>query len=200
MTDLNMSVGLLKLTSCFKGKEDSMTIEISEKGSEAFYKEVVNVVVQYRYILKNHNHKLGDYFKQYKILLTAGAVILGILVLMMVFWGTNTPDAVIAIALAIVLLFCALFYGNLNKMLKSMLQDNRTSVLTLDENGVELSKGNTQTVRIGWDNVACIRQYKESLNFVSADQTGFVISADKRYADSILAWLKENRPEAEVIA
>ncbi len=41
-----------------------MKIEISEKGSEAFYREVVNISAQYRYILKNHHHKLKDYFTQ----------------------------------------------------------------------------------------------------------------------------------------
>jgi hypothetical protein len=41
-----------------------MKIEISEKGSEAFYSEVVNISAQYRYILKNHHHKLKDYFTQ----------------------------------------------------------------------------------------------------------------------------------------
>ena len=41
-----------------------MKIEISERGSEAFYREVVNISAQYRYILKNHHHKLKDYFTQ----------------------------------------------------------------------------------------------------------------------------------------
>ena len=41
-----------------------MKIEISEKRSEAFYREVVNISVQYRFILKNHRHKLKDYFTQ----------------------------------------------------------------------------------------------------------------------------------------
>ena len=43
-----------------------MKIEIKEKGSEAFYKEIVNISGQYRYLIKNHNYKLKDYFKQFK--------------------------------------------------------------------------------------------------------------------------------------
>ena len=38
-----------------------MRIEITEKGSDAFYREVVNITAQYRSILKNHRHKLKDY-------------------------------------------------------------------------------------------------------------------------------------------
>ena len=66
-----------------------MTIEINEKGSEAFYREVVNISAQYRYILKNHHHKLKDYFKQFKILLMLGTVFLVLLLLMAAFWGID---------------------------------------------------------------------------------------------------------------
>ena len=41
-----------------------MKIEITKQGSKAFYREVVNISAQYRYILKNHHHKLKDYFTQ----------------------------------------------------------------------------------------------------------------------------------------
>ena len=87
----------------------------------------------------------------------------------------------------------------LNKMLKSMLADSRTSVLSLDETGVELNKGGSQIVKLGWDNIAVVRVYQESLTFVSGDRTGFVISAAKKYSDEILAWLREHQPSVEVV-
>ena len=61
-----------------------MRIEISEKGSDAFCREVVNITAQYRSILKNHNHKLKDYFRQFRLLLVLGAAVLVILILMAV--------------------------------------------------------------------------------------------------------------------
>ena len=79
-----------------------------------------------------------------------------------------------------------------------MLADSRSSVLSLDETGVELNKGGSQIVKLGWDNIAVVRVDKESLTFVSGDRTGIVISIAKEFADEILAWLRENLPTAEI--
>ena len=176
-----------------------MKIEISEKGSEAFYREVVNITSQYRFILKNHHYKLKDYFKQFRILLILGAAALVILILMATFWGVKPFDYAIMAALGIEVVLCVGYLYVLNKMLKSMLADSRTSVLTLDETGVELNKGGSQIVKLGWDNIAVVRGYQESLTFVSGDRTGFVISAAKKYAYDILAWLREHQPSVEVV-
>ena len=175
-----------------------MTIEITEKGSGAFYKEIVNVLAQYRLILKNHNHKLKDYFKQLKVLIAAGTIMLVLLGAMMIFWGAKSLDIVAEICLAIAVIMSAAYLMNLNKVLKSLLDDVRTSVLTIDEDGVELRKEDSQTVKLAWNNIAVVKKYKESLNFVSANQSGFIISVDKRYSGDIENWIRENRPETEV--
>ena len=161
-----------------------MRIEITEKGSDAFYREVVNITAQYRSILKNHNHKLKDYFRQFRLL---------------VFWGVDPFDYAIIAALIIEVIMCAGYLYALNKMLKAMLADSRSSVLSLDETGVELNKGGSQIVKLGWDNIAVVRVDKESLTFVSGDRTGIIISAAKKYADEILVWLRENLPSMEVV-
>ena len=176
-----------------------MTIEINEKGSKAFYTEIVNVLAQYRFILRKQNYKLKDYFKQYKKLAAAGLIILVILALMMIFWGANTLDIVAASVLSLTVIICFFYLISLNRILKSLLNDSRSSVLTLDENGVELQKGDSQTVRIGWRNIAVIAAYKESLNFISADQTGIVISVDRRYASDIIGWLKDKQIQVEIL-
>ena len=176
-----------------------MKIEISEKGSEAFYREVVNITSQYRFILKNHHHKLKDYFKQFRILLILGAAAMVILILMAIFWDVNPFDYAIIAVLGIEVVLCVGYLYALNKMLKAMLADSRTSVLTLDDTGVELNKDGSQIVKLGWDNIAVVRVYQESLTFVPGDRTGIVISVAKKYAGEILAWLRENQPHVEVV-
>ena len=84
-------------------------------------------------------------------------------------------------------------------MLKAMLNDNRPSVLTIDDTGVELNKGESQIVKLGWDNIAVVRADRESLTFVSGDRTGIVISVAKQYTREIPAWLHENQPKMEVV-
>ena len=176
-----------------------MRIEISEKGSKAFYREVVNISAQYRYLLKNHHRKLRDYFKQFTILLILGTAALVILLLTAVFWGVDPFDYAIIAALGISAAMCAGYLYILNRMLRAMLADSRTSVLSLDDSGVELNKGGSQIVKLGWDTIAVVRVFQEGLTFVSGDCTGIVISVAKQYADEILAWLREKQPSVEVV-
>ena len=176
-----------------------MTIEINEQGSEAFYKETVNVAAQYKYLLKNHQAKLKDYFKQYKKLLILAAAVLLVNVLMIVFWGADTFQLVAAGALLIVTLMCAAFLASLNKACKSMMADGHSSVLTLDENGAELAVAGKQTIRMAWENLAVVRVFQESVGFIPQSGAGIIISVDKKYAADILAWLQINQPAVETV-
>ena len=83
-----------------------LKIEIKEKGSESFYREVVNFQAQYRFILRNPARKLKDYFKQFRTLLILGSVFLVALIFMSIFWGARTLDYAIMAALAIAMAMC----------------------------------------------------------------------------------------------
>lgn len=179
--------------------DKDMKIEITKQGSKAFYREVVNISAQYRYILKKHHRKLRDYFKQFRILLILGAVFFVILLLMAVFWGVDPFDYAALAILGTAVILCAAYLFMLNRMLTSMLTDPRASVLSLDDCGVELNKGGSQIVKLGWENIAVVCVYQESLTFVSGDRTGLVISVTRQYADEILAWLSANQPSVEVV-
>ena len=73
-------------------------------------------------------------------------------------------------------------------------RNSNKSVLTLDDDGVELKNESTQTVRIARGNIAVIRTFKESLCFIPAAGAGVIISVNKKYADEILDWVRENWP------
>ena len=176
-----------------------MKIEITEKGSEAFYREVVNITAQYRGILKNHHYRLKDYFKQFRLLLILGAAILVILILMAISWGAKPFQYAVIGALGIEVVMCAGYLYVLNRMLKTMMADSGTTVITLDDTGVEFNKLGAQIIKLAWDNIAVVRVFQESLTFISADRKGFVISIVKQYADAILTWLRKNQPSVEVI-
>ena len=176
-----------------------MKIEVAEKGSEAFYREVVNISAQYRYILKNPHRKLKDYFRQFTFLMILGTVFLVLLLLTSFLWGFDPLDYAIIGILAIAIAMCAVYLHLLKRTLRTFLSDPRTTVLSFDESGVEFNKGSSQTIKLGWDNIAVVRVYQESLNFVSGDHTGIVISCAKRYAGEILAWLRANQPTVEIV-
>ncbi len=176
-----------------------MTIEINENGSEAFYKETVNAAAQYAYILKNHGYPLKDYFKQYKNLLIISGIFIVILAVMGTLWGMDSFMIVALALLLIASLLAGAYLLRLTKMVKGMMAGKHRSVLTLDESGVELNVAETQTVKIAKQNLAVVRLFKECLCFIPAKGAGVVISVDKKYADQILGWIRENWPDAEVI-
>jgi hypothetical protein len=94
---------------------------------------------------------------------------------------------------------CAGYLYALNRMLKTMMADSGTTVITLDDTGVEFNKVGSQIIKLAWNSIAVVRGFQESLTFVSADRRGLVISIAKQYAGEIPAWLRENQPSVEVI-
>jgi len=176
-----------------------MKIEIREKGSDAFYREVVNAAVQYRSIQKKHDRKLADYFKRYRRLLILCAAMVVLLAVTSALWGLDTLDVVLIALLSFEAILCGAYCHSLNKLYRTMREDTRASVFTLDENGVELNKADSQILRIGWNSVGVVRRFSESLCFFSADPTGMIIAVNKQYEPQIAAWLRENRPDVEIL-
>lgn len=174
-----------------------MTIEINERGSEAFYKETVNAAAQYRYLLKSRNYKLKDYFKQFRTLVIASLAVFAVNTALMILWGAKNYQIAVSAVLLIAALMSVVYLASLNKAYKTMMANPHKmdkSVLTLDDDGVELKNENTQTVRIAKGNVAAVRTFSESLCFIPAAGAGVIISVDKKYADEILGWIRENWP------
>ena len=77
-----------------------MTIEIREKGSKDFYEETVNVISQYRGLIKKPEMKLRDRFKTLKIYIILCAALVVMLALMGIFWGMDTLTLVGIVFLA----------------------------------------------------------------------------------------------------
>ncbi|MBR2098943.1 MAG: hypothetical protein IJ926_04590, partial [Firmicutes bacterium] len=92
------------------------------------------------------------------------------------------------------------YYSALKKLRKRMMDDKRTSILTLDENGVELNKEDEQVVRIAWDNLAFVRIYGECIGFVSKDVSGLIVFVERRYEDQVIPYVRETAPGVTIIS
>ena len=114
-------------------------------------------------------------------------------------WGWDTLGTVALVALIIVAIFSAALWKRLNGLQKNMMDDPRTSVFTMDEKGVELNKGDSQTVRMSWDNLAFVRIFDESISFFTKDGMGFIITVNRRYAKEILEYLQAERPDVKIV-
>lgn len=176
-----------------------MTIEIKEKGSDRFYREVINVISQYRYLLKKPRRKIKNYFKEYTVLLIICAMILLLDVISICLFDAGTGEKIALVTMIFLIVLLGAYVFRLNKLKKTMLADPRTSTLTLNDDGVTLNKENTQELRIGWDGILFVRVLKEGVFFIASEQTGAVISVTRRYENEILSWLKHERPDLEII-
>lgn len=176
-----------------------MTIEVKEKGSRQFYKEVVNIVTQYRQLLYRPEDKLRDNFTRY-ILLTIAMVLI---CAMSIYGGINSSfnamKILTAVFAGVAAAATAVILVRMNKTVDDYLADDRPSVVTLDENGVEIEKTGAQAVRLAWDNVAFVRTFVESTSFFSKDLSGIVLSVDNNYRKEIMDYIKSNNIDVKVV-
>ena len=176
-----------------------MTIEINEKGSRQFYKETVNVVTQYRQLLYRPEDKLRDNFKRY-IFLTAAMVLICLMSLYGGITGSfNTTRILTALFAAFASVTTIVILLRMKKMVDGYMADDRPSVVTLDDNGVEIEKTGSQAVRLAWDNVAFVRSFVESTCFFSKDLSGIVLSVNNDYRKEIMDYIKDNNIDVKVV-
>ena len=75
----------------------------------------------------------------------------------------------------------------------------RISIINLEDNSGAINKGNSQVIRIAWENVAFVRSFKESISFFAKDASGIVISVTNKYKDQIMEFLNTNDTGVQVI-
>ena len=183
----------------FAEEKSDMIIEVNEKGTKEFYKEVVNVISQYRQLIKKPEAKLNDNFRSYAFLMIA-FVIMFVANLFEAIQGDLGVLNIAAITASFMALIVLLIYRrNMKKMVDAYLNDDRPSTVTLDENGIELNKGGSQVTRLGWEDVALVRSFKESTCFVAKSVTGLVIAVTNLYKDDIMKYLEDNNVDVKIV-
>ena len=176
-----------------------MTIEVKEKGSRQFYKEVVNIVTQYRQLLYRPEDKLIDNFTRYILLTIAMALICAMSIYGGINSSFNAMKILTAVFAGVAAAATAVILVRMNKTVDDYLADDRPSGVTLDENGVEIEKTGAQAVRLAWDNVAFVRTFVESTSFFSKDLSGIVLSVDNNYRKEIMDYIKSNNIDVKVV-
>ncbi len=179
-----------------------LKIVVTEPGSEAFYRELVNIMAQYRQLLKKPERKLRDMFKSFRSNMIAMIVIAAIALLVCVLsfmWQDLTASSIVLLAMALALIFLYAYnLKNYNKAVKRFIDEHRVATVTLDAGGVE-NKTDRQTVRLAWDGVAFARVFRESVAFLSSGGSGIVMTVDRKYEKEILTWMRAYQPAVKVI-
>ena len=169
-----------------------MRIEIKDKGTKEFYKEVVSVMAQYPQLIRKPQMKYRDAFKSYSTI----GICMGILFGMQLWLGLiDKFDALKVTAMAVVAcaaLVAFLYDRIMMKQVRGFIEDDRPSVVTLDEMGVEINKGDSQIVRLAWENIAFVRTFRESVCFFSKDSSRIVLAVTKEHESEINKYLNDN--------
>lgn len=176
-----------------------MKIEINERGSKEFYKEVVSVMAQYFRFMKKPDSRLNDPFRILKIYIAVCAAFFAVILVMGIAWGFDALTLVALTVMAAVIILSVMQFKKLDGLVKSFYDDKRSSILTVDENGVELNKEDSEIIRMAWDNVAFLRLFKESACFFGKEARGMIMAVDRIYEQQILDYLKDNDIDVKVI-
>ena len=169
-----------------------MIIEIREKGTKAFYDEIVCVASKYRRYVKNPDAGFSNTFMINIIMMVLVACIFLLELYIGITNGFDWITITAGVVCVVTLYFWGLYHRKLKKVVKLYEADNRLSTLILDENGVELNKEGAQVLRISWENVAVLKVFKESTFFFSKDEPAIVIAINNVYKDQVLGYVKEN--------
>lgn len=167
-----------------------MHIEYDKPGNPEFYKEAVNVLLQYKRLLKDPDRKLKDMFKQFRTQTILCAVLLVVIVLELVLWG---KDVLLEVFVVLMLLagFINWYYLKQAKdLVKNMGKPGRT-VFTVDEEGIEISKEGEQQIRMAWEKIAFVRAFEHTVSFLPKDVPGFVFSVESKDKQQIFDYMKE---------
>lgn len=176
-----------------------MRIEMQGQGSESFYKEVVSIAAQYKSLMNRPQAPLPDIFtqlKRYIAICAALTVFLGIIAVM---YGLDTIGIIALVLNAALIVFCVYRMISLNRFLDEIRSDRRKTVLVLDMSGAAVEKDGKETVRIRWKDVAFVRKFKETIGIIASDEKG-IITANRRYEEEIMKFLRENVPEVRRLA
>lgn len=177
-----------------------MQIHIKEPGSEAFYRETVSVMNQYRALLKDPEMKIKDLFSQTQTLFIVSVIMFLVVDVMGISWGFSTTVVIAAVLLGIGIIMSLLIRSNLNRALASLMQGHSEQTLTLDEQGIELRKADSKrVVRVPWEDVAFARIFSESVCFLATGSLGIVFSVSREYEEQVVSYLEEKLPELRLI-
>ena len=176
-----------------------MRIEIKEKGTPAFYKEIVCALAQYMLIMKKPERKLRDSFKMLKTYIDVCGAFLVLVTALGIFYGMDALTILSIVVLLAAIILSMMQLNRLDQLYRSLQEDTHLSILTLDEEGVELNKEASQLVRMAWGNVAFLRVFDESLCFFGKDARGMIIAVNRNHEKQILDYISDNGIDVKII-
>ena len=108
----------------------------------------------------------------------------------------NTGLKVMMASLAVL---CLLMWYYLRRAVSGLVKNDRTSILRLDNESVELEKEDAREVRIAWSDVALIRSFEKTVAIFPKAKNGIIICVDLEYKDQIEKYVRDNNISAQIV-
>lgn len=178
-----------------------MTVEIKEKGSPEFYREVVCVAAQFKDLQKKPERKFRNSFLVYKGYLAFGGFLIVAFLINLIRNRQYVLSTAGIMLGAFLVLLSFIMLKNMNKMLAEYLANaGHSSTFTVDETGVELVRESAVATRMSWDSIAFCRVFPESVCFLPREMSGLILAVTHEHKDVILEAIRElDNPDIKVI-
>jgi len=168
-----------------------MTIDIINTNNAASCREAVNISLQYGSLVKDHNMKIKDRFRERIIYTVISLVVLiALLALTFIFWKVNALTVVAVVLLAVDVILGVVMHLKMKKMLRQLMEDKRKKQLVLDEKGVEVKKDGACVLRIDWNNIAAMRVFDETCCLIAKVFNGPAVIINKAYAAEVKQFIQ----------
>ena len=87
----------------------------------------------------------------------------------------------------------------MKKMVDGYLADDCSSVVTLDDGGVEIRKTDEEGIRVPWADVAFVRSFSESTCFFTKNQIETVLAVNNDHRKEIIDYLKSSDIKVKIV-
>ena len=177
-----------------------MIIETNREITKAEAKEITNVLMSARQLIKHPSKKLSDMFafcRNGAIFCTVALLFFGFVLIRGDRDALTLAGTIISV---VAVVFLAVFYSGVKKTYQSLAKREKEHVIiTFDENGIDFEVQGNRRIQTSWENVAFLRLFQETACFVPKEVTGFLISLGREHWEAVKEYVKENKIEIKIV-
>ena len=179
--------------------KNKMQIEVDERGNEKLIKEFINIICQYRRLVKNPFAHVRNFWNTYYIYSALTVLLCGSFIKNIVKGNGDVLTMILTGALLFALVTWIIRIVNLHKMVKKVKGDTRKSKIVLDETGVGIEKEGS-VLKVSWEKIKALREFDGIACFIANDVGEGIVSFSKKYLQQIEQYIKENEIDIQLIS
>ncbi len=163
-----------------------------------YAKECVNTVYFTKRLIKNPNRKVLNMFIIWPVYLTFASVVLVGLVLYF-FMRSDVFTGVLIGAIAFCIFMGTVFYTNILKYRKRLVNRKSVVTFTFAEEGVEYDDHDKRKLMVRWNAVKAVKVGKYGFFLIPQDISVSIMGLPKEHLDEFKKFLEENNIELEFV-